>query len=127
MKVFGFAGWSVFNSTEHADDAWNLVAYLSSPESNSTWAKRVGVIPIHQGADQDPFFKTEQFKGWFEELNGDAWVPTVMPTYLEQWGYFGSTVGFGFGLFDFIRIHLDVGRRRFDQIYRNGDSKCQLY
>ena len=51
--TIGFAGWSVFNSTEHADDAWNLVAYLSSPESNSTWAKRVGVIPIHQGADQD--------------------------------------------------------------------------
>ena len=95
LKVFatiGFAGWSVFNSTEHADDAWNLVAYLSSPESNATWAKRVGVIPIHQGADQDPFFKTDQFKGWFEELNSPDYIPTIMPTYLEQWGYFTSTV-----------------------------------
>ena len=92
FPTIGFAGWSVFNSTEHADDAWNLVAYLSSPESNSTWAKRVGVIPIHQGADQDPSFKTDQFKGWFEELNSPDYIPTIMPTYLEQWGYFTSTI-----------------------------------
>lgn len=92
FPTIGFAGWSVFSSTEHADDAWNLVAHLSSPESNSTWAQRVGVIPIHQGADQDPFFKTDQFKGWFEELNSPNYVPTIMPTYLEQWGYFTSTI-----------------------------------
>lgn len=92
FPTIGFAGWSVFNSTENPDDAWNLVAYLSSPESNATWAKRVGVIPIHQGADQDPFFKTDQFKGWFEELNSPNYIPTIMPTYLEQWGYFTSTI-----------------------------------
>ena len=92
FPTIGFAGWSVFNSTANPDDAWNLVAYLSSPESNATWAKRVGVIPIHQGADQDPFFKTDQFKGWFEELNSPNYIPTIMPTYLEQWGYFTSTI-----------------------------------
>ena len=92
FPTIGYAGWSIFKATEHEDEAWKLVAALSSPEANSIWAQRVGVIPIHKGADQDPFFQTEQFKGWFEELNGDAWVPTVMPTYLEQWGYFGSTV-----------------------------------
>ena len=69
-----------------------MVAALSSPEANATWAKRVGVIPIHTGADQDPHFQTEQFKGWFEELNGEQYLPTTMPTYLEQWGYFGSTL-----------------------------------
>jgi len=92
FPTIGFAGWSVFDSTENPDAAWNLVAALSAPEANATWSKRVGVIPIHQGADQDPYFKTEQFKGWFEELNGEAYVPTVMPTYLEQWGYFTSNV-----------------------------------
>ena len=92
FPTIGFAGWSIFKTTEHEEDAWNLVAALSSPEANATWAKRVGVIPIHKGADQDPYFKTEQFAGWFEELNGEQYVPTIMPTYLEQWGYFGSTV-----------------------------------
>lgn len=92
FPTIGFAGWSVFEASPNQDAAWNLVAHLSSPESNATWAKRVGVIPIHQGADQDPFFKTDQFKGWFEELNSPNYIPTIMPTYLEQWGYFTSTI-----------------------------------
>ena len=56
------------------------------------WSKRVGVIPIHQGAQQDPYFLTEQFSGWFEELNNDNYVPTVMPTYLEKFGFFADSV-----------------------------------
>ncbi|MFY0624582.1 MAG: sugar ABC transporter substrate-binding protein [Pelagimonas sp.] len=92
FPTIGFAGWSIFNSTEHEDEAWDLVATLSSPEANAKWAKRVGVIPIHKGADQDPHFQTEQFKGWFDTLNGAQYEPTTMPTHLEQWGYFASTV-----------------------------------
>lgn len=92
FPTIGFAGWSIFKSTENEDEAFDLVAALSAPEANSIWAKRVGVIPIHEGADQDPFFQTEQFKGWFDTLNGEQYVPTTMPTYLEQWGYFGSTI-----------------------------------
>ncbi|MCA0858844.1 ABC transporter substrate-binding protein [Phaeobacter italicus] len=92
FPTIGYAGWSVFKATEHEDKAFDLVAALSSPEANAIWAKRVGVIPIHKGADQDPYFKTEQFKGWFEELNGKEYVPTIMPFYLEQWGYFASTM-----------------------------------
>ena len=92
FPTIGFAGWSIFSSTEHEDEAFDLVAALSSPEANAVWAKRVGVIPIHKGADQDPYFQTEQFAGWFKELNGEQYEPTTMPTYLEQWGYFASTV-----------------------------------
>ena len=92
FPTIGFAGWSIFDATEHEDEAFDLVAALSTPEANATWSKRVGVIPIHKGADQDPYFQTEQFAGWFEELNGEQYEPTTMPTYLEQWGYFASTV-----------------------------------
>ncbi|WP_420814486.1 ABC transporter substrate-binding protein [Notoacmeibacter marinus] len=92
FPTIGFVGWSIFESTEHKDESWNLVAHLSSPDANATWAKRVGVIPVHEGADQDPYFKTEQFKGWFDTLNGDEYVPTVMPTYLERFGFFADSV-----------------------------------
>lgn len=92
FPTIGYAGWSVFKSTENADAAWKLVAHLSSPDSNKAWSKRVGVIPIHKGADQDPYFKTEQFSGWFTELNNPEYVPTIMPTYLEQFGYFADSI-----------------------------------
>jgi multiple sugar transport system substrate-binding protein len=88
FPTIGFAGWSVFKSTEHSDEAVGLVQHLSSPEANLTWTKKVGVIPIHQGAEQDEYFATEQFKGWFETLNGDAYVPTIMPIYLKNFGVF---------------------------------------
>lgn len=92
FPTIGYAGWSVFESSEEKDAAWNLVAHLSSPESNKVWAQRVGVIPIHEGADQDPYFQTEQFAGWFEELSSPDYVPTIMPTYLEQFGYFADSI-----------------------------------
>ncbi len=90
FPTIGFAGWSMFSSSEHKQDAWNLIAHLSSRESNLTWSKRVGVIPIHKGAEQDPHFATEQFRGWFTELNDDRYEPTIMPTHLEEWGSFTS-------------------------------------
>jgi multiple sugar transport system substrate-binding protein len=92
FPTIGFAGWAMFDSTKNEDLSWKLIAHLSSPEANATWAKRVGVIPIHEGAEQDPHFKTEQFAGWFDTLNGDQYVPTVMPTYLEQFGYFADSI-----------------------------------
>ncbi|MFN3172691.1 MAG: ABC transporter substrate-binding protein [Hyphomicrobiales bacterium] len=92
FPTIGFAGWSIFNTTEHEDEAWDLVASLSSPQANSVWAQRVGVIPIHEGADQDPYFQTDQFSGWFDTLNGEQYIPTVMPTFLEEWGFFASTI-----------------------------------
>ena len=91
FPTIGYAGWSVFADTEHPDAATSLALHLSSPEANAEWAKFVGVIPIHEGADQDPYFRTEQFAGWFETLqNPDTYVPLVMPTHLEGFGYFAD-------------------------------------
>jgi multiple sugar transport system substrate-binding protein len=92
FPTIGFAGWSMFDTSADKDLSWKLIAHLASPEANKEWAKRVGVIPIHEGAEQDPHFKTEQFAGWFETLNGEEYVPTVMPTYLEQFGYFADSI-----------------------------------
>ena len=92
FPTIGYAGWAAFDSSDHKDEAWSLIAHLSSPDANKTWAERVGVIPIHKGADQDPHFQTEQFAGWFTELNDPAWQPMLMPTYLEGFGYFADSI-----------------------------------
>jgi multiple sugar transport system substrate-binding protein len=92
FPTIGYAGWSMFEATQHKDEAWQLIAHLSSPESNLEWSKFVGVIPIYQGAEQDPAFATEQYAGWFTELNDERWQPTSMPTYLEEFGYFADVI-----------------------------------
>jgi multiple sugar transport system substrate-binding protein len=92
FPTIGYAGWSMFEASEHKDEAWALIADLSSRESNLEWSKFVGVIPIHEGAEQDPAFNTEQYAGWFTEMNDARWQPTSMPTYLEEFGYFADVL-----------------------------------
>jgi multiple sugar transport system substrate-binding protein len=92
FPTIGYAGWSMFTASKHKDEAWALIAHLSSRESNLAWAKFVGVIPIYQGAERDPAFASEQYVGWFTELNDKRWQPTAMPTYLEEFGYFADVM-----------------------------------
>jgi multiple sugar transport system substrate-binding protein len=92
FPTIGYAGWAMFSASEHKDDAWKLIAALSSAEGNLEWSKFVGVIPTHKGADKDPFFATEQYQGWFTELNDPRWDLTAMPTYLEEFGYFADVL-----------------------------------
>jgi multiple sugar transport system substrate-binding protein len=92
FPTIGYAGWAIFKSSSHKTDSWKLIEHLSSKPSNLKWAKFVGVLPIHKGADMDPHFSTEQFSGWFKELNDDRYIPTIMPTYLKEWGYFNSSL-----------------------------------
>lgn len=88
----GYAGWAMFASSENKGQAFDLIAHLSSRESNLEWSKFVGVIPIHEGADQDPHFQTEQFAGWFTELNDDRWQPLPYPAHLEEYAYFADVL-----------------------------------
>jgi multiple sugar transport system substrate-binding protein len=92
FPTIGYAGWAMFEASAHKDEAARLIGHLSSKESNLEWAKFVGVIPIHQGAEQDPAFTGEQFAGWFTEMNDERWKPTVMPTYLEEFAYFADVM-----------------------------------
>lgn len=92
FPTIGYAGWSIFKASKHQAEAWALVSHLSSRESNLEWAKFVGVIPIHKGAELDPFYAKEQFAGWFTELNDERFEPLVMPTYLEEFAYFADVI-----------------------------------
>ncbi len=92
FPTIGYAGWAMFKASKHKKESWDLIAHLSSQKSNLEWAKFVGVLPIHRGADIDPHFATEQFAGWFKELNDERYIPTIMPNYLKEWGYFTSVV-----------------------------------
>ncbi len=91
--ALGYAGWSMFATSKVKDAAWKVMAHLLSAKSNLEWAKFVGVLPIHDGADQDPFFAREQFKGWFEELKDpNRYILTTVPSHLENLGpFFDST------------------------------------
>lgn len=88
--TIGYTGWSIFKQAKHPDEAWQLIQFLSSEANNLTWSKFVGTLPIYKGAENDPFYHSPQFAGWFTELNDPKYVPLTMPTHLKGWGYFNS-------------------------------------
>jgi multiple sugar transport system substrate-binding protein len=96
--TLGYAGWAMFADSPAKPESWKLIAFLSENKRNLEWAKMVGVLPIHNGAEQDEHFKTEQFKGWFEELSHpEKYVFVTVPSHLENLGvFYDSMVPTGF-------------------------------
>lgn len=92
FPTIGYTGWAIFKQGKQKDLAWSLISFLSNKTNNLAWAKFVGTLPIYQGAEQDPFYQTLQFSGWFKELNDPNYVPLTMPTHLKGWGYFNSVL-----------------------------------
>ena len=69
----------MFADSDVKEDSWKLMAHLLSPKSNIEWAKVVGVLPIHKGAEQDEHFTGESYAGWFTELNDPTYQLTAYP------------------------------------------------
>jgi multiple sugar transport system substrate-binding protein len=82
----------MMSASQSKDLSWKLIATLEAPEGNVEWNKKIGALPIHKAAEMDPFYAGDQFKGWFAELADKDVVPTVMPTYLEEFAYFKDSL-----------------------------------
>lgn len=92
FPTIGFAGWSIMSASANKDLSWKLVETLEGPEGNIEWNKKTGALPVHKSAEKDPFYASEQFKGWFDELADKNAVPTKMPTYLEEFAFFKDSL-----------------------------------
>ncbi|HRO11962.1 sugar ABC transporter substrate-binding protein [Amaricoccus sp.] len=97
FPTIGYAGWSMMETSENKDLAWKLIATLEGPEGNVPWNKMTGALPALKSAENDPFYQSEAFKGWFEELGDPDVVPTIMPTYLEEFAYFKDSLAISTG------------------------------
>ena len=92
FPTIGYAGWSMFSTSQNKDLAWKLIATLEGPEGNIAWNKRTGALPVLKSAEKDPFYVQAKFKGWFEELADKSFVPTMMPTDLEEFAFFKDSL-----------------------------------
>ena len=92
FPTIGFAGWSMMAASENKDLSWKLISTLQGKDGNIAWNKRTGALPALTSAEEDPFYASPQFKGWFEELADKDAVPTVMPTHLEEFAFFKDSL-----------------------------------
>ena len=91
----GHAGWSMMAASQNKDLSWKLIETLEGPEGNvSEWNKRTGALPVHKSARPTPSMRaTSSRAGAFAELEDKDAVPTVMPTYLEEFAFFKDSLG----------------------------------
>ena len=92
FPTLGYASWSMFANSKQKDLAWKLIATLESPQGNVTWNKKIGALPVYASAEKDAFYADPKFKGWFAELADKDVVPTVMPTYLPEFGFLADSI-----------------------------------
>jgi multiple sugar transport system substrate-binding protein len=87
FPTLGYGGWAIFANSEKKDAAWKLLSFMVSPANNLAWSKVVGTLPVHKNAEQNAYFASDKFKGWFAELNDTTKYEMVTPpTYLEGFG-----------------------------------------
>ncbi|MBB6672087.1 sugar ABC transporter substrate-binding protein [Cohnella nanjingensis] len=65
----GAAGWGMTSYSKHPKEAWKLIEFLSSPEQNAIFTKTAGVIPIHNSASVDSYFKEGAYKPYIDMAN----------------------------------------------------------
>ncbi len=77
---YGFAGWGIASYSEHKEEAWELVKFLSSKDANVTFSKHNGTLPVSNAAMADPYFSSGAYLGWKEMFeNQDKYIFILLP------------------------------------------------
>ena len=94
FPTIGYAGWSMLATSENKDLAWKLIATLEGPEGNVAWNKRTGALPVYKSAEKDPVLRrASSSRAGSRSSPTRTSVPTVMPTYLEEFAFFKDSHG----------------------------------
>lgn len=83
----GYAGWGMTSYSKHPEEAWLLIEFLSNEESNMTFCKESGLLPIYASAAEDPFFGTGAYAPYMTmNAEPDTWICAVAPQQYQGWG-----------------------------------------
>jgi multiple sugar transport system substrate-binding protein len=89
---WGFtAAYAMSANTEHSDEAWKLISFLSSPENNLAYSKANTSIPIYADNVKDPFFSEGPIAGYAGSMADSNIVFAGPPSYLTRLGEFTGT------------------------------------
>jgi multiple sugar transport system substrate-binding protein len=89
---WGFtAAYAMSSNTEHKEEAWKLIQFLSSPENNLEYSKKFTSIPIYKENLKDPFFSAGPIAGYAGAMSDSNIVFAGPPSHLTQLGVFTGT------------------------------------
>lgn len=87
QQVVSGPGWGMTAYSKHKEEAWKLIEFLSDPEQSNYYTKKSSVIPVHQSAFDDEFYKTGYFKP-FGDMNAqpEVFIDVTRPIDFKGWG-----------------------------------------
>ncbi|TFE25221.1 ABC transporter substrate-binding protein [Cohnella luojiensis] len=89
---WGFtAAYAMSSNSEHKDEAWKFIEFLSSPENNLEYSKKNSSIPIYAENLKDPFFSTGPISGYAGSMADTNIVFAGPPSHLTKLGEFTGT------------------------------------
>lgn len=93
----GGAGWGMTSYSEHKEEAWKLISFLSSPEENTIISKNHGTVPIHSSATEDEYFQSGPYKTLLDMTNQPDTFINFKPPFEYpangQWGTVAMETG----------------------------------
>ncbi len=79
------AGWGVAESSEHKEEAVELVQFLSG-DASTTFAKENSLVPIQQAAAEDPFYSTGAWASYVTMTEDpETWLNVTQPRDVAWW------------------------------------------
>lgn len=91
QQVVSGPGWGMTAYSKHKEEAWKLIEFLSDPEQSNEYTKRSSVLPVHQNAYDDEYYKTGYFKP-YGDMNAqpDIFLDVTRPIDFKGWGAWQS-------------------------------------
>ncbi|GAA2220833.1 sugar ABC transporter substrate-binding protein [Promicromonospora sukumoe] len=80
------AGWGVAEASEHQEEAADLVEFLSGAEPATRFAQENSLVPIIDGAGEDPFYSEGPWSSYVEMTEDpETYVNVVQPRGVSWW------------------------------------------
>lgn len=84
---------AVFSGTDHPEEAWTFLEWLSGHEAQSYWNESIGQMPTHEGALEDPFFQEAEHIQTMSEALADPDARVMMrPLHLPDWPHIAEEI-----------------------------------
>lgn len=89
---WGFtAAYAMSANTQHKEEAWKLIEFLSNKENNLEYSKKFTSIPIYKDNLKDSFFSTGPIAGYAGSMADSNIVFAGPPSHLTKLGEFTGT------------------------------------
>jgi len=85
------AAYAMSSNSEHKDEAWKFIEFMSSPENNLEYSKTFTSIPIFKASVEDPFFSEGPIAGYAGSMADSNIVFAGPPSHLTKLGEFTGT------------------------------------